>query len=234
MQARRIARELALLSVSQLPANLKRITEKELSHLLVAAIRTLTSEAQDTLETASAELKQGHDRLLESETRTATVENAAKRVSEAIMLTQTAINRLGVALELPEFIQLSNQQEVRAYALEILSTLASERIEIDAKLSQALIDWQLERLAQIDRDILRIAIAEILYLDQPARVAINEAVELAKRYSGDEGFRFINGVLRCFMEQLKVTSGASTPSRLAADTSPSSIDRKSSQVFESQ
>jgi transcription antitermination protein NusB len=235
MQARRIARELALLSVSQLPANPKRITEKELSHLLVAAIRTLTSETQDTLETAAAELKQGHDRLLEGETRTATVEQAAQRVSEAIMLTQTAINRLGVALELPEFIQLSNQQEVRAYALEILSTLASERTEIDAKLSRALVDWQLERLAQIDRDILRIAIAEILYLDQPARIAINEAVELAKRYSGDDGFRFINGVLRCFTEQLKASSDALTASSVAAtDTSPLVAKGNPSQVFESR
>jgi transcription antitermination protein NusB len=235
MQARRIARELALLSVSQLPANPKRITEKELSHLLVAAIRTLTSETQDTLETAAAELKQGHDRLLEGETRTATVENAAKRVSEAIVLTQTAINRLGVALELPEFIQLSNQQEVRAYALAILGTLASERTEIDAKLSRALVDWQLERLAQIDRDILRIAIAEILYLDQPARIAINEAVELAKRYSGDDGFRFINGVLRCFTEQLKASGDALKASSVSAtDTSPRLTEGNPSQVFKSR
>ncbi len=59
------------------------------------------------------------------------------------------------------------------------------------------------RLAQIDRDILRIAVAEILYLGVPNSVAIDEAVELAKRYSGDEGHRFINGVLRRVTQQQK-------------------------------
>jgi len=66
--------------------------------------------------------------------------------------------------------------------------------EIDEHLELALVDWQVARLARIDRDLLRIA-AEIMFLGVPERVAINE-VEPAKRYSGDEGHRFINGVLR--------------------------------------
>ncbi|MEO1068445.1 MAG: transcription antitermination protein NusB, partial [Cyanobacteria bacterium J06638_6] len=53
-----------------------------------------------------------------------------------------------------------------------------------------------KRLPRIDRDILRLAVVEMNYLGTPDRVAINEAVELAKRYSDDDGFRFINGVLR--------------------------------------
>ena len=61
----------------------------------------------------------------------------------------------------------------------------------------------MNRLARIDRDILRIAVAEILYLGFGESGAINEAVELAKRYSGDEGYRFINGVLRRVTEQIK-------------------------------
>jgi N utilization substance protein B len=203
MQARRIARELALLSVSQLPSNPERLEMQQLQNVLVAAVRTLTSEAQDALETASAELQQGSARLLTSETRAVDVESARAMVNEAIALTQTAINRLGVAMDVPEFIQLANQQDVRHYTLEIIGKLKANREQIDQILSTALVDWQLSRLAWIDRDILRIAVTEIVFLGIPDRVAANEAVELAKRYSGEDGHRFINGVLRRVVEQLK-------------------------------
>ncbi len=208
MQARRIARELALLSISQLPAKQERLEVQELQNVVVAAVRTLTSEAQDALETASAELQQSSARLLTSETRAADVESARAMVQESIALTKTAINRLGVAIEVPEFIQLANQQDVRHYTLEIIGKLKANRDEIDQLLSKALVDWQLSRLAWIDRDILRIAVTEILFLGLPDRVAVNEAVELAKRYSGEDGHRFINGVLRRVMDQLKAAKHA--------------------------
>ena len=72
-------------------------------------------------------------------------------------------------------------------------------------MERSLIDWQLNRLARIDRDILRIAVAEMEYLALEPSIAINEAVELAKRYSEEEGYKFINGVLRRVTEQLKAT-----------------------------
>ncbi|MGI0489546.1 transcription antitermination factor NusB [Pantanalinema rosaneae CENA516] len=208
MQARRIARELALLSISQLPATSERLEAQALNNVLVAAIRTLTSEAQDALETAAAELQQSSTRLLNSETRTTDVQSARAMVNEAIELTQTAINRLGMAIEVPEIIQLSNQQEVRSYALEIMGKLREYQEQIDHLLTQSLVDWQLSRLAFIDRDILRIAVTEIQYLGVPDRVAVNEAVELAKRYSGEDGHRFINGVLRRVTDQIKAESRA--------------------------
>ena len=60
---------------------------------------------------------------------------------------------------------------------------------------------QFDRL--IDRDILRLAVTEIVYLGLEERIAINEAIELAKRYSDDQGRKLINGVLRRVTEQLK-------------------------------
>jgi N utilization substance protein B len=203
MQARRIARELALLSISQLPANQEKLAAQQLQNVMLAAVRTLTTEAQETLETAAAELKRGSDRLLNSETRAIDLQSARVMVNDAIELTQTAINRLGGAVELPEFIQLTNQQEVRAYAMELISMVNAHRTEVNQLLTQVLVDWQLARLARIDQDILRIAVVEILFLGVPDRVAINEAVELAKRYSGEEGHRFVNGVLRRVTDQLK-------------------------------
>jgi len=204
MQARRIARELALLSISQLPANPERLESQDLQRVILAAVRTLAGEVRDTLETAGAELKRGSDRLSSSQLRPLDVQSARAMVDEAIELSQTAINRLGAAIELPEFIHLANQQEVRAYTLQIVSTLNVNQTQIDQLLQESLVDWQLTRLARIDRDILRIAVTEILFLDVPNRVAINEAVELAKRYSSDEGHRFINGVLRRVTNQVKV------------------------------
>jgi transcription antitermination protein NusB len=195
MLPRQIARELALLSLSQLPANPVKISSQQLSDLILAAVRTLTEEVQDTLETSAAEVKRASDRLLNSETRAIDVQSARAMVKEAIELTQTAINRFGAAIKLPEFIQLSNQIEVREYASQLISTVNIERPEIDRILSEALIDWQLNRLARIDRDIL------------PDRVAINEAIELAKRYSGEDGHKFINGVLRRVSDQMKAAKG---------------------------
>lgn len=203
MQARRIARELALLSLSQITNNPEKLANQQLQDIVVAAVRTLTSEVHEVLETAAAELKRSNDRLLNSQTRAHEINSARAMVQDAIELTQKSINRVGMALELPEFIQMSNQKEVRAYSLEVLGIIMSHKSEIDEVISQSLVEWQLNRLAHIDQDILRIAVAEMQYLGVPDRVAINEAVELAKRYSGDEGHRFINGVLRRISDQLK-------------------------------
>jgi transcription antitermination protein NusB len=201
MQARRIARELALLSISQLPAKPERLTTQKLQDLVVAAVRTLATEARDALETASAELQRSNAQLLKSETRTTDVESARAILRDTIELTQNAINRIGSAIEIPEFIQLTNQSDVRNYAVEIITRMVSEREDIDATLQNALVDWQLNRLARIDQDILRMAIVDMVYLGIDQRVAINEAVELAKRYSGEDGHRFINGVLRRVTDQ---------------------------------
>lgn len=204
VQPRRIARELALLSLSQLPNAPDRLDAQQMNNLVLAAVRTLTGEIQEALETAAAELRRGSDRLLSSETRATDVLSARAMVADAIELTEKAINRLGTAVEIPEVVQLTNQHEVRTYALELLKTINRRQAEIDGTLTQALQDWQLSRLPRIDRDILRIAVVEISFLGIPDRVAINEAVELAKRYSDDEGHRFINGVLRRVTDRMKM------------------------------
>lgn len=198
-QPRRVARELSLLSLSQLSRKDTKsasLEQSDLEDLLLAATRTLGGEVHDILETAAAELNRSHDRLLNSETRAGNLESAKVILEEAITLTEGAINRLALAVELPEMLQLAGQMEVRQFALELIGTVCRRQGEIDQRLQGAMVDWQLGRLAKIDQDILRLAIAELDYLGVPQKVAINEAVELAKRYSGPDGHRFINGVLR--------------------------------------
>lgn len=203
-----IARELALLSLSQLPVSAKKLEtlpdDQLVSKLVLGAVRTLTSEVQDTLDNAAGELQRSNDRLLSSQTRASDLNTARTMLQEAIAYTQTAINQLGTAVDFPELIQLANQdKEVRNYAKQIVLAVHENRHIIDELISTALVDWQVTRLAQIDRDILHIAVAEMKFIRVPDSIAINEAVELAKRYSGDEGHRFINGVLRRVTEQRK-------------------------------
>jgi len=196
MQARHIARELALLSISQLPVKPEILTTKTIDDMVIAAVRSLTEEIKEMIITASGELQRGQDMLFSSETRASDLATAQVMVKDAIAIAQTAINRAGMALEFPELIQTARQQEVRDYAVQLLQTIHKERSHIDALITGSLVDWQLSRLAQMDQHILRIATAEIAYLEVPKAVAINEAVELAKRYSTQDGYRFINGVLR--------------------------------------
>ena len=76
--------------------------------------------------------------------------------------------------------------------------------EILAKLSQ---NWRVERLARVDRNVLRIALFELAHCqaDVPARVAINEAIELAKRYGSEEAPAFVNGLLESSLDLLGIT-----------------------------
>ncbi|MFY7931500.1 MAG: transcription antitermination factor NusB [Microcystis aeruginosa] len=207
-QPRRIARELALLSLSQIKGNPENLEQQTLNDLILVAVRTLTLEIQETLETAAAEISRGNERILASDTKATNLKSAQTMVKEAISLTHNAINRLGTVIDFPEIVQLSSQYEVREYALELIGTVYRRRAEIEQELTGALVDWQLHRLPRIDRDILQIAVAEMLYLDIPQKVAINEAIELAKRYSDDEGYRFINGVLRRVTNKLNESEKA--------------------------
>ncbi len=84
------------------------------------------------------------------------------------------------------------------FAWRILKGVAEHLKEIDEILTKAAPDWPVEKIAVIDRNILRVGLYELLFADHdevPPRVAINEAIELAKNYGGPNTSRFVNGVL---------------------------------------
>lgn len=210
MKAQTIARELALLALPQLSKAQQKSAQAQpralqltLEEMMLNAISTLREETQEALEAAAAELQRSSDRLLNSQTRASDVESARVMTAEAIVLVQTAIDRLGQALEMPELLNNFNRPDVRNYALQLLVKTTESTADIDILLSKSIVDWQLSRLPKIDRDILRLAVAEMVYLGLEERIAINEAIELAKRYSDDQGRKLINGVLRRVTEQLK-------------------------------
>ena len=84
----------------------------------------------------------------------------------------------------------------RVYMEQVLALVKAHRPEIDAQIAERAVGWKLERLALMDRNILRLAICELLYMPEiPPEVAIDEAVELAKRYGTEQAPTFINGIL---------------------------------------
>ncbi len=87
-------------------------------------------------------------------------------------------------------------EDVARFVLEITSGVEREQAQIDQLIDEYSIDWPIARLASIDRNILRIAVYELGYrTDIPSSVAINEAIELAKKYGDENSPKFVNGVL---------------------------------------
>lgn len=82
------------------------------------------------------------------------------------------------------------------YVERVVDAYDEHRDEVDGALRGALDNWTMDRLAVIDRSVLRIAGSEMLFLDDiPPKVAVQEAIYLAERYGGEESARFVNGVL---------------------------------------
>lgn len=84
------------------------------------------------------------------------------------------------------------------FGWKILKGVIEHRVEVDDIIVKAAPEWPIEKIAVIDRNILRIGLYELLYADPeevPPKVAINEAIELAKNYGGPNASKFVNGVL---------------------------------------
>lgn len=91
---------------------------------------------------------------------------------------------------------LKVNEETRAFATELVEGVQKNRERIDETIVATAPAWPLEQIAAIDRNILRVAIYEILIDNKvPMRAAINEAIELAKQFGGETSPKFINGVL---------------------------------------
>jgi transcription antitermination factor NusB len=86
--------------------------------------------------------------------------------------------------------------DVKQFTLELVEGILKQREVIDSKLIQYAKNWELKRMAVVDRNILRQACFELMFRsDIPPKVAINEAIELAKHFSGIEAGKFVNGIL---------------------------------------
>ena len=95
-------------------------------------------------------------------------------------------------VDLIDYIPAGNDQD---YIDTIVNGVREHAAELDAEIASCLRGWTISRLSRVDLAILRLAVFEMKYTDLPAAVAINEAVELTRKYSQEESCSFINGVL---------------------------------------
>lgn len=209
MQARRAARELALILFSQLDKKVKNYTKEDFEDILLKSVRILTNNASDDLKLTVGALLSTRDFIENYETDSE--ENTQRpigvqNVPVAIPMTSDMIGRIDemieiaekafIALEIAEFATLESKNEVKDYAVSIAEKFQENADFIDAEIQKFAKGWDIERLVKMDKDILRIAIVELLYVkDAPMKVIVDEALELAKKYSTDESSSFINGIL---------------------------------------
>ena len=200
MQSRSIARELALLLLGQI-SDRQPAADTGLDALLQQAQATLSQHVREALDQAAADLQAAQQQLLDSELQAEGAEQLPRvrqHLQEGLAHAEQGLNRLSASLELPPLLMLADQDEVRRGALDRARAVLRQREALDARLDAVMEGWRLTRLPRIDRDILRLAAIDIEEFRTPPAVACNEAVELANRYSDEQGRRMINGVLRRF------------------------------------
>jgi len=97
------------------------------------------------------------------------------------------------------------EQETRGFADDLFRVASDRAAEIDPMIERHAEHWRMERMAAVDRNILRLGVAELLgYPETPRPVVINEALEIARRFSAPESVQFINGVLDSVARELEV------------------------------
>ncbi|MDP2593036.1 MAG: transcription antitermination factor NusB [bacterium] len=102
------------------------------------------------------------------------------------------------------------------FAKKLLQDILSKRADVDSIITKAAPDWPIEKISIIDRNVLRIGLFELLFSDRkevPAKVAINEAIELAKTYGGENSGKFVNGVLGSVYKELGEPGKDDVPKR---------------------
>jgi transcription antitermination protein NusB len=204
MQSATLSRELALLMLGQVSdrdGTEARVADASLETLLLQVLTSLGQHLREALDRSAADLQQAEQQLLDSELQEdgeARLPRVRQHLRDGLAQAEQALNRLSASLELPRLLLMSDQPEVRRGAIERARAVLRDRSSIDARLDRVMEGWRLTRLPRIDRDILRLAVVDLERFGTPAAVACNEAVELANRWSDEQGRRMINGVLRRF------------------------------------
>lgn len=112
------------------------------------------------------------------------------------VLYQDDLNQGNNPADLDRFLERRlRAPELVEFGRALVAGVRHNRAELDKILAQTADHWSLGRMAATDRNVLRLGAFEILYSDTPGRVAINEAVELAKRYGSHQSAQFVNGIL---------------------------------------
>ena len=209
MQARRASRELAFLLFSQFDKKIANYSKENLNDIIIKSIRVLLSTAGEDLKLSLGTLLDFKNKIADYEAeheinlnRPMDASNVAVPVVMSSELSAKIDEMIDVAekallgLEIAEFVALDSEQEVKDYAVKIAQTYHQHNKDIDDTIAKYASGWDFERLVKMDKDILRIAVSELLYIKEtPMKVVVDEAVELAKKYSTEDSASFVNGIL---------------------------------------
>jgi N utilization substance protein B len=95
----------------------------------------------------------------------------------------------------------------KKYGMKLVDLVQAHREELDEEIKAASVHWEIDRMAKIDRIVIRIAMVELLYVpDIPTKVAVSEAVQIATKFSMDESGSFVNGLLAGFMQKHEIVT----------------------------
>jgi N utilization substance protein B len=205
LNIRRVSRELALLTLAQI-SNRPEHTAINVHEMLARAADMLSHEARERLQEAGADLVAAERRAQEAYLEIGAGETLSRddvtQLLGGLERAQQAVELLGSALELPAQVALVGSDEVRDFVAAQVQRYLARAADIDARLASAADNWAVDRMASLDRDVLRLAVAELLGAPEtPVEVVINEAVELAKKYGTPDSGRFVNGVLARFAQE---------------------------------
>lgn len=209
MQARRASRELALILFSQFDKKIVEYSDKDFEDIILKSIRVLSNNSTDELKTAVGSLidikgfiedyEANDESNLERPigvknlpVQIPTTADMAEKVDSILEIVEKTI----FALEVAELAVLESQDEVKDYVIKIAKSFKANYKEVDEQIQKYSKGWDINRLVKMDKDILRIAIIELLHINEaPMKVIVDEALELAKKYSTDDSASFINGIL---------------------------------------
>ena len=197
---RSISRELSLLSLGLIKdtGNLD-LNKFQIEAIFESALDSLINHCREELDNCAADLENASQNLLDSELKegiNSSFANERDELKKAFHKIESVMNSLSVTLDFPKLIISSNQNDVREDVNHRISSIINNIQVIDSEIDEVMDGWRLKRLPRIDRDILRLAYVDINFLNTPVAVACDEAVNLANKYSDNQGRKMINGVLR--------------------------------------
>ena len=209
MQARRAARELAFILFSQFDEKISNYTKENMDDIIIKSIRLLISSSNEELKTSLGALIDMKNRIEDYEAEHDTNLNrpmSASNIAVPMVMTSEMVEKIDsmidvaekaiLGLEIAEFTALDSQPEVKDFAVKIAQTYRDNSQKIDQIIRDYAKGWDFDRLVKMDKDILRISICELLFIkESPMKVVVDEAVELAKKYSTDDSASFVNGIL---------------------------------------
>ena len=203
MDNRSLSRELSLISLGLINEEINQydfdLSKISLDKILESAVDFMVNFCRDELNQCESLLNVTSNNFFEielSETDNSSAKKIREELQESVSNIERVMNILSEAIDIPKFIAIANQENLRNDIKNRLLKVIQNSSQISKEIDEVMDGWRFKRLPRIDRDILRLAYVDIKFLDIPVSVACNEAVNLANKYSDTQGRKMINGILR--------------------------------------